>query len=175
VLVVRLGVGLPEEVELELRAEHRHVAEPRGAFDLALEHLPWRGVDRAAVVPEDVAEDERRPFEPGGQSQRPEIWLEEEVAVALRPVGDVVAGDGLHLHVEREEVVATLDAVLGDLPLEEELCVDALAHQTSLHVREGDDDRVERAGFHLRFQLIENEHAVSLCRSQGLTGSPRAA
>ncbi len=155
VLLVRLGVGLLEEVELELGAELRREAELRGPLHLALEHLSRGGVDRLAVVPEDVAEDEGRPFEPRDPAQRGEVRLEDEVAVPALPVGHPVAGDGVHLHVEGEEVVAALDAVLGDPALEEEVSVDALAHQPALHVRERDDDRVDRTGLDLGGQLLE--------------------
>ena len=106
-------------------------------------------------MPEDVAEDERRPFQPRNPPQRVQVGLEEEVAVAPLPVGDRIPGDGVHLHVEREQVVAALDAVLGDLAFEEELPVHALPHEAALHVGEGDDDRVDRAALDLGSQLLQ--------------------
>ena len=69
---------------------------------------------------------------------------EREVAVALLPARDLVARDRLHLHVEREQVVAALDRVLGLDLLDEELAVEPLSEQPALHVGEGDDDRVDR-------------------------------
>ena len=62
-------------------------------------------------MPDDVAEHERRRFEPGNPAQRGQIGLQPEVAVALLPARDPVPGHGIHLHVERQQVVAALDAV----------------------------------------------------------------
>ena len=106
-------------------------------------------------MPEDVAEDERRAFQPRNRPQRVQVGLQEEIAVAALPVGDRIPGDGVHLHVEREQVVAALDAVLRDFALEEELPLDALAHEAALHVGEGDDDRVDRAALDLGSQLLQ--------------------
>ena len=43
--------------------------------------------------------------------------------------------------------------------LDEELGVQALAHQPPLHVGEGDDDGVDRAALDLGAQLLEGQHA----------------
>ncbi len=86
-----------------------------------------------------------------------EVRREPEIAVALVPARQCVAGNGVHLHLEREEVVTALDAVLGCF-LDEELAVETLAHQAPLHVREGDDDRVDRAALDLRPQFLERDH-----------------
>ncbi len=70
---------------------------------------------------EDVAEDERGRLEPGDPPQRREVGPDDEVAVAELPVRDLVAGHRIHVHVEREQVVARLDPVLGDALLDEVL------------------------------------------------------
>ena len=75
-----------------------------------------------------------------------------EVAVSLLPVGHLVAGDRIHLHVEREQVVAALDPVVDDL-VEEVGDVDPLADEPALHVGEGGHDRVDRARLRLGAQL----------------------
>jgi hypothetical protein len=152
---VRLGVGLLEEVELELGAEHGRVAELCGALHLALQDLAGRRSHRLAVVPEDVAEDEGCPLEPRDAPQRGEVRLQQEVAVTALPVGHLVPGDRVHLHVQRKEVVAPLDAVLRDLALDEEVAVHALPEQTSLHIGESDDDGVDGAAFDLRLELLQ--------------------
>src|SRR5205814_10280154 len=61
--------------------------------------------------------------------------------------------------VEREQVVAALDAG-GEHVLKEELCLDALAHQASLHVSESGDDRVDRALLYVLLELVEAEHPL---------------
>ncbi len=144
VLRVRLFVALLEQEELELGAEHRRVAERLGALDLGFQHLPRRGLDVRTVMREHVAEHERRALEPRDAAKGREVRREPEVAVALVPARERIAGDRIHLHLEREQVVAALDAVLGRL-LDEELAVEPLAHQAPLHVGEGDDDGVDRA------------------------------
>ena len=112
VLRVRLLVGLLQEVELELGAEHRLEARRSRPLDLRLQHLPRRGADRRAVLPGDVAEHERRPFEPRHPPQRPEVGPQVEVAVAPLPARHRVPGLRVHLHVEREQVVAALEPVV---------------------------------------------------------------
>ena len=169
VLVARLLECLLEQVELELGAELG--LEPRclGAIDLRLQHLPRRGRDRRAVVPPDVAEDERRPLEPGDPPHRREVGLHDEVAVPALPARDRVAGHRVHLHLEREQVVAALGPVLPD-PVEEEIAVKALPQQPSLHVGEGHDDGVERL---VGAQVVQRQHRASLCRRQSAGGWSR--
>ena len=105
-----------------------------------------------------------------------EIGPEHEVAVALLPARDPVAGDRIHLHVEREQVVAALDAVLADVLLDEELPVQALAHEPALHVGEGDDHRVDRSvGDRVVSSSSVSMDRESTRRPAGLTGTPCAA
>lgn len=56
----------------------------------------------------------------------------------------VTNGDGHHLHVRREQIVACVRAVLGGA-VEEEISVESLAHHATVHVREAHDHRVDRA------------------------------
>ena len=44
----------------------------------------------------------------------------------------------------------------------EELAVEPLSHEPALHVRERDDDRVDRAGLDLRAQLVKRQHGAIL-------------
>ena len=113
-------------------------------------------------MPEDVAEDESGRLEPRNPAQRREIRLHREVAVATLPARDLVARDRVHLHVEREEVVAAFDRVLVRHLLAEELRVEPLSHEPALHVGERDDDRVDRARLDLGLQLVERQHAAIL-------------
>ena len=109
-------------------------------------------------MPADVAEDERGRLEPRDPPQRREVRVEREVAVAALPARERVAGHGIHLHLEREQVVAALDRVARADLLDEELAVQPLAQQPALHVGEGDDDRVDRARLHVGPQLVEAKH-----------------
>ena len=109
-------------------------------------------------MPLHVAEDERGRLEPGDTAERVEVRLELEIAVALLPARDLVARDRLHLHVEREQVVAALDLVPGADLLDEVLAVEPFSHQATLHVGEGDDDRVDRPRLDLSRQLVQAQH-----------------
>ena len=109
-------------------------------------------------MPDDVAEDERRRRQPRDAAQRVEVRAEAEVAVAPLPARDPVARNRSHVHLEREQVVAALDAVLRNVLLQEELPVHALAHQASLHVGEGDDDGVDRALLDGASELLQGQH-----------------
>jgi hypothetical protein len=152
---VRLLERLAEEIELELAAHHRRETERGGTLELRLEHLARRGLHRRPVVPLHVAEHERRPLEPGDPAEGGQVRPDVEVAVALLPARERIAGHGVHLHLEREQVVAPLHPVLRVHLVEEELGLETLAHQPPLHVGEGDDDRVDRTGFDLSAQLFE--------------------
>ena len=162
VLLVGLGVGLQEEVELQLRAEHGREAELGGAIDLTLQDLPRRGIDRRAVEPDDVAENERRRLEPRDPPERRHVGREAEVAVPAFPVRHLVPGNRIHLHVDGEQVVAPFHAVLGHVLLEEEGRVQAFSQQPALHVREGDDDGVDLSCRRRGLQLVDGQHGASL-------------
>jgi hypothetical protein len=119
----------------------------------------------------DVAEHERRAVEPRDPPQRREVGDDREVPVAALPVGHLVARHRLHLHVEREQVVAALDAVVDDV-VEEVLALDAFAEQPPLHVGEGGDDGVDRAVLDLLAQVVDREHARGPARAAGAVGGP---
>ncbi len=167
VLLVRLGVALLVEVELELGGAHGRVAHLARALVLGDQDLARRCDDRRAIVVGDVAQHERGAVEPGDPAQRPHVGDDPEVTVAPFPVGHLVARDGIHLHVEREQVVAPLDTVL-DHVREEVLRLDALAEQATLHVGERGDDGVDRSFADLLAQVVEREHPG---RSAGAAGA----
>src|SRR2546421_1829537 len=96
-----------------------------------------------------------------------------EIAVAAFPARHRIARLRVHLHVEPEQVVAPLEAVIGGL-VEEELGLLALAHQASLHVRERGDDRVDRAVLDVLPQLFQRQHRpATLLRMQPETIAAR--
>ena len=115
---VRFGVALrrgfverlAEQEELELRREHHRVAERGGALDLALQDAAGRHLDRFAVSSSThVAQHERGRFEPRDAADRREVGLHRDVAVALLPVRELVAGQRRHVDVDREQVVARVN------------------------------------------------------------------
>ena len=72
-----------------------------------------------------------------------------DVAVAALPVREPVARDRLHLHVDGQQVVAGVAAV-RERVLEEEVRVEALAHEAPVVVGEDDEDGVDLAVRHAR-------------------------
>ena len=104
-----------------------------------------------------VAEHERRAVEPWHLSQRGQIRLDGEIAVALLPVRHLIPGHGVHLHVEREQVVAPLDALLDDL-IEEVMDLDPLTDESALHIGKRRDDRVDGAALGVVAQHIQGHH-----------------
>ena len=161
-LRARLVEALAEEEELELRADHRVVAHRLRLRDLRLQQLPRRRRDRRPVVADDVAQDERGRLVPRDAAQRAEIRLQPEVAVAALPARERVPGNRVHLHLEREQVVAPLDLVAGVELLEEERRVQPLAHHPALHVGERRDHRVDRAAVDVDPQLLERQHEATI-------------
>ena len=107
----------------------------------------------------DVAEDEGGAVEPGCLAEGGHVGGHVEVAVAELPVGVLVAGDGVHLHVDGEEVVAGVGAGGRDL-VEEEAGVEALAVKAAVEVGEGEGDGVDLAGVDFGAEGVEGEEAA---------------
>ena len=170
VLGVGFGEGLFEQIELELRAEHGLEPELARPLDLRPQHLPWRRPHRLLVMPSHVTQHHRRGVEPRDRAQGVEIRHQVEVAVPGLPARHLVAGHRVHLHVHREQVVAALGRLALVRRLDEVLGVDALAHQAALHVREGDDHRVDRTFGDLVSEVLFRQHAASVwvCACRGL-------
>ena len=79
------------------------------------------------------------------------------------PSSRTVARDRLHLHVDREEIVAGVRAVRRSL-VDEQLGVEPLAHQPAVVVGEADDDGLDSAARRRRTQLVECQRALP-CRA----------
>jgi hypothetical protein len=170
-----LLVGVPEDEELQLRADVGRHPGLGQAFGLPGEHLP-RGRDHGApVLPAQVGQDHRRAGVPRHRPQRREVRLHHEVAVAAGPGGHRVALDGVHVDVDRQQVVAALGGVLED-DVQEVLGVQALALQAALHVGERHQDGVHAAGLDVDAQLLDGEGGAAVLR-QGSPGraQPRPA
>ena len=158
-LRVRLGIRLLQQIELELGREHRLQTRGAHAFDLRPQHLSGGGHDRRSVFPRDVAEDERRAFEPRDAPERRKVGKEVEVAVPALPARHRVAGLWIHVHVEGEQIVAAFEPVLGGL-FEEVPAVLALADEPALHVGERGDDGVDRPVLDPGAQFVERQHRM---------------
>ena len=141
-------------------------AQPRSARRASwrAQDLARRGDDRRAVLPLDVGQAQRRALEPRRAAQRVEVGLEHEVAVAALPARHLVAADGVHVDVDREQVVAALGAVADDR-LQEPRGGQALALQAALHVGQGQQDGVDVACRDLGLQLVEGHGCATVpCR-----------
>ena len=167
-------VGLVEEVELQLRGEegaHLHRVEARR---LALQDRPRRDRDVfVMVVIEHVAEHQGRALKPGDPAQGREVRLEHEVAVALLPVGQGVAGHRLHVDVVGQQVVAAVGLAVGLLG--EVLRLEALADQAAEHVDHADQHGVDLAAGDGLLQFVEGDvarHGAPLVDGDGKAERP---
>ena len=79
-----------------------------------------------------------------------------EIAIAEFPVGELIAGHGLHFHIGGQEVVTTMGAVLDSL-VYKKLRVEALAYQAAVVVGKGHDDSLDRFAGYLVFQLFKGQ------------------
>ena len=116
--------------------------------ELAAQDLPRRRRHRPAVLPLDVADDERRLLEPRDAPERRHVGVEDEVAVAGLPRGHLEPLHRHHVDVDGEQVVAALRAVRRDLVAEEGR-VEALALEPSLHVGHDEQDGVDLAALNV--------------------------
>ena len=163
-------IGVLEEDELELGPAESLVAHLVSRRQLLLEDGSRRGGDLArAIEPGQVALDHRGVLLPRRPSQRAQVEVEEHVAIATLPGRHRVAGDGVHLDIDGEQVVAALSAVVEHM-VEEETCVQALALEAALHVGEAHDDRVDRTLVDAVAQIIHRQ--LRSLRGCGLGGLP---
>ena len=159
-LAMSVAVGVVEEEELQLRC--RHDSKPSAAA-----RSTWvASIDRGATATgacvcdvDDVAQHDRRRVGPPGAVERGEVGDQVEVAVAEFPTGVVVSGDGFHLHVDRQQVVAGMGSV-ADRVVEEEGGVDALAEQTAIAVGERGQHRVDLAGADQGAEIVGSHGAT---------------
>ncbi len=154
-LLARRLVGFVEDVELQLRADLADVAERPRPRHLALEDAARRVAQVGAVMIDAVGDHQRRALEPGNPPQGREVRLQREIAVARIPGGDPVPRDRLHVHVDREQVVA--DMHLVDAFIEEEAAGHPLAEEAALHVGKADQHGVDLALLDIGLELREVE------------------
>ena len=82
-----------------------------------------------------------------------------EVTVAELPIGELVAGDRLHLHVDGEKIVAAVGTI-GGAAFEEELGVEAFTHEAAVEIGEDHEDGVDLIGRYKPPQLIKIQQAL---------------
>ena len=142
-LGLRFLVRLAEEHELELRSALDRVSRRLGALDLPPQDLAGSDFDRLPRSRvEDVAQHQRRLFEPRHEPQRRQVGTARDVAVSVLPVREVVPQHGGHVDIHREQVIARVDPITEHV-IAEEVTHDPLTDQSALKVRERDDDSVD--------------------------------
>ena len=117
-----------------------------------------------------VAENDCRSLQPGRQSQRGQVRNEVEVSVSELPIGEPVAIDRVHLHVDGQQVVAAMRTRRHGV-LEEERGVEPLAVEPPVVVGERDDHRVDRVVDDRLFERIEIEQTTHVLRHQTLASN----
>ena len=158
VLRVRLRVALLQKEEFELRAEHRPVAERLGTLDLT-SSAPDAGRGRRASRRARRRHRGRMPSPPArgcgaacpgrerGGSRRSPVPSSRSRSRAPGPSPSRARASSCSPRAVVEPVV------------EEELGVESLSQQTSLHVGEGDDDGVDRAALDVGPKLVYRKHS----------------
>ena len=154
-----LLVAVIEDHELELgagRGDPAALGEPR---ELAPQDLAWRGHHIGAVLPAEIGHQQDGAVVPRDPAQGVHVWRHHEVAVAALPARHRVAVHGVHVDVDREQVVAALGAVLRHL-VQEVLHGEPLALEAALHVGDDKENCVDRAAVGGLAQLLERDSAV---------------
>ena len=91
-------------------------------------------------------------------AERGEVRHQVHVTVAPFPVGEFVSADRFHLHVDRQQVVAAVRTVVGDL-FQEETRVEPLAGQSAVEIGETDQHGVDRAFVESGLEFFQGETA----------------
>ncbi|MCY1527420.1 hypothetical protein D9M68_624880 [compost metagenome] len=149
-------VALVEEVELQFRGEHAHIAtlgEPRHL--LAENGTRAVGQILAVVMIQHIAEHQRRAVQPGHPAQGAQVGLEHEVAVSLAPARRGVARHRLHVDVVGQQVIAAMRLLEG--AVDEEFRLEAFADQSPLHVHHAGQHRVDLAAGNGLLEFVEAE------------------
>ena len=138
----------------------------------------WRAQDLArrrdhvrAVLPGEIRHQEDGAVVPRDRAQRVEVGLHDEVAVAALPARHLVAGDGVHVDVDGQQVVAALGVVLDDL-VEEVRRGEALALQAPLHVGDHEQDCVDLARGGGLSQFVERHWCAVTSSSSSVRTGP---
>ena len=126
----------------------------RERIELPSEDGAGRFGDEFAAVAHEVAQHHRRAGLPRQEAERVEVGTEPEVAEAGGPARELEAVERVHVQVDREQVAASVRAVLHDR-VEEEVGAEALAHEPSERVRGSDEDGVNGAGANEASELGE--------------------
>ncbi len=93
-------IGVVEKEEFQLAGGHALGALGLQLLQLAPQHGTGGFRDRAAVVLEQIAQDQGGGGLPGQDAEGGEVGLEGEIAVAGFPVGELEAGDRLHFDID---------------------------------------------------------------------------
>ena len=106
-----LFVGVAIEEKFDFRARLHDETRLSGPCYLALENLPRAHLDRlASVLVDEVADHQRRSFDPRDHAQRGHIGHGFEIAVTRFPVGESVTGKNIHLAVDGEQIITGQEA-----------------------------------------------------------------
>ena len=150
-------IGVLEEDELQLGPAEGAIAQLGRGSQLLLEDGARRLRDLTRPVqPGQIALDHRGVRLARRAPQGVEVEVEEHIAIPPLPGGERVAGHGVHLDIDGEQVVAPLRAMGQDV-VEEEARVQPLALQSPLHVGEGHNDGVDFAAVDLGSQRVHRE------------------
>ena len=161
-VAVSRGPGLAECVvehhEFELGPDVGHQLPLGQPVDLAVQDAARSLLDGATVQPRQIRHHQGGARQPGDQPQGAEVGGHHHVAVAGVPTRHRVATDGVHVDLDREQVVTTLRTVGGDL-FDEQPARNPLTGQPALHIAEGDDDGVDLTRRHHLLQVGSCQHA----------------
>ena len=145
-LFLSRGIGFVEKIELQLAGAEGPAVLGRQPLDLAFQDVA-RGVrNRFAVMVGHVAQHQGRALQPRQAAQGLHIRLQDEVAVALLPVGRGVTGHRLHIDVVGQQIVAGMGFLIA--MLHEKGGMEALADQPAELIRHRHHHGVDLAGIH---------------------------
>ena len=164
-VVVPLSPRVAERIvkhnEFELGADIRDEVHLFEAIDLRIEKRSGGDRHRHVVSCLKIGDHHRGVRDPRNESQGRHVRDHRHVVVALFPRRELVPGNRVVFDVDGEQVVAALRTVFDGV-FDEEPRRHSLADESTLHVSERDDDRVDFAAVHKFLQFRDSEHAGSL-------------
>ena len=163
----RVAVRIAKKVVLEFgRGHYAEAALGGGVQLLAQDRAGGHGDELVRHLRLHVAQHDGRAIEPAGPPERSQVGGEVKVAVALLPIGEVVAGNGFHFHVDGQQVIAGMRARFDNLR-DEILRLEPLAHQPAVEIGKHGQNRIDfaRSGQLCQFAALQKSHTFAHQRS----------
>src|SRR5437667_2413271 len=105
-------ISLIEQIKLQLAGAAAGESLLFQKLELLPQNRAWRLPHERAIVPNVIANDKRSTSLPGDHTQGFQVWAKGEIAKTGFPARDLEAVQRVHLHVNRQQIIAAMGPML---------------------------------------------------------------